>query len=175
MTPRPQCSVFIAVSLDGYIARPDGRLDWLDGVQMPGEDYGYAAFYASVDALIMGRGTWDVCRAFPEWPYSGKRVIVLTNRPEPASHGEELVCGDVGPVLAKLQRDGVRRIYVDGGVVIRQFLAAGLIDDLTIAVVPRILGDGIRLFDRGMPEVGLELVSQKAWPTGLVQLNYAIG
>ncbi len=169
---RPICSVFIATSVDGCIARPDGRIDFLDGVQLEGEDYGFAAFYASVDALVMGRGTWDVVNAFPEWPYEGKRVVVLTDRPAEPRRGETIASGGVVSLLERLHAEGVRRVYVDGGVVIRQFLAAGVVDDLVLSVIPVILGDGVRLFGAGVPELSLTLVESRSWPTGLVQLRY---
>lgn len=88
-----QCSRFIAVSVDGFIARPDHGLDWLVRVERPGEDYGYAAFAASVDTLVLGRRTQDAVTAFPEWLYAGKRVIVLTRRPLASRHGEETFAG----------------------------------------------------------------------------------
>lgn len=168
-----QCSVFIATSLDGYIARPDGGLDWLGIVNAPGEDYGYAAFAETVDVLVMGRCTYDVVLGFDAWPYPGKRVVVLTHRPPPTSrHGEAFFAGDVRELVARLAAEGVQRVYVDGGSVIRELLAAGLIDDLTLSVIPIVLGDGIRLFERGIGEHGLELASTRSWPTGLVQLRY---
>ena len=169
-----QCSVFIATSVDGYIARPDGGLDWLGVVNAPGEDYGYAAFASTVDVLVTGRGTYDVVLGFGTWPYEGKRVIVLTHRPpaEGSRHGEEFFSGDVRDLVAKLTAEGVRRAYVDGGNVIRAFMAAGLIDDVTLSLIPVVLGDGIRLFDRGVGEHGLELAGTQSWPTGLVQLRY---
>lgn len=168
-----QCSVFIATSLDGYIARPDGGLDWLGIVNAPGEDYGYAEFAATVDAIILGRSTYDIVRGFgPDaWQYKGKRVIVLTNRPGDSVHGEEFVTGNAADLAGTLRRDGHQRIYVDGGQVIRQFMAAGLVDDYTISLIPVILGDGIRLFDKG-GEHGVVLEEVKHWPTGLVQLRY---
>lgn len=169
---RPRCSVFIAVSLDGFIARPDGGIDWLTRVEMPGEDYGYQAFFDSVDALILGRNSYDVVLGFPEWYYPGKRCIVLTHRPTESRHGEEFFSGDVDALVQRLGEDGVRRIYVDGGQVIQQFLHAGLIDDLTISVIPILLGSGIRLFAGGEPEQPLKLESCQSWPSGLAQLRY---
>lgn len=166
-----KCSVFIATSLDGFIARPDGGLDWLSVVSSPGEDYGYAAFASTVDVLVTGRATYDVVSAFPEWPYAGKRVVVLTHRPAESRHGEEFFAGSVRELADTLAAQGVRRIYVDGGAVIRQFLDAGLLDDLTLSVIPIVLGDGIRLFDRGR-EVGLALDGVQSFPSGLVQLRY---
>ncbi|MDX2090144.1 MAG: dihydrofolate reductase family protein [Kofleriaceae bacterium] len=169
-----QCSVFIATSLDGYIARPDGRLDWLERVERPGEDYGYQRFAATVDVLVTGRGTYDVLRELATWPYTGKRVIVLTHRPTESRHGEEFFSGAVEDLARTLAGQGVRRVYVDGGVAIQQFLAAGLIHDLTISVIPVVLGDGIPLFKGGLPERGLVLEGTDAYPSGLVQLRYRI-
>ena len=167
---RPRCSVFIATSLDGYIARSDGGIDWLDRVQLPDEDYGFAAFYASIDALVMGRGTYDKALTFGDWPYAGKQTIVLTHRTATSRFGEELVAATPTEIVARLA--GVARIYVDGGDVIRQFLAADLIDDLTISVVPIVLGGGLRLFPGGEGEHAVILESSQAWSSGLVQLRY---
>jgi dihydrofolate reductase len=167
-----QCSVYIATSLDGFIARPDGALDWLSVVKRDGEDYGYAKFAATVDTLVMGRATYDVVLGFGGWPYAGKRVIVLTHRPAPGRHGAELVDSSPAELAARLEREGARRVYVDGGAVIRQFLAADLIDDLTISVIPVVLGAGIPLFGPGTPEVPIALDGVEAFPSGLVQVRY---
>lgn len=165
-------SVFIATSLDGYIARPDGALDWLSRVEQPGEDYGFAEFFATVDVLVMGRGTYDVVRGFPVWPYGDKRVIVLSHRPADSRHGEERFAGTARELAARLA--GVGRVYIDGGNVIRQFLAEGLVTDLTLSVIPIVLGDGIRLFERGTGEHPLVLDGHRAWASGLVQLRYRL-
>lgn len=167
-----QCSAFIATSLDGFIARPDGGLDWLGRVSRDGEDYGYQRFADTVDVLVTGRGTYDVMAGFDVWPYAGKRVIVLTHRPVESRHGEEFFAGSVEELARRLAAEGARRVYVDGGAAIRQFLAAGLLDDLTISVIPVVLGDGIPLFGGGVPERGLVLEGTEAYPTGLVQLRY---
>ncbi len=171
---RPRCSVFIATSLDGYIARPDGGIDWLSIVETPGEDYGFQEFFDSVDVVLLGRNSYDVVLGFPEWYYPGKRVIVLTHRPTESRHGEEFYTGDVEALVRQLSESGARRIYVDGGAVIQQFLKAGLIDDMTISVIPILLGSGIRLFAGGEPEARLTLSSTQSWPSGLVQLRYQL-
>lgn len=168
----PRCSVFIAVSVDGCIARADGSLDWLDAVQQPGEDYGYQAFFDSVDALAIGRSTYEVALGFSAWPYAGKRVVVLTHRAPAPRHGEEFFAGEPATLVERLGREGVKRLYVDGGAVIRQCLAAKLVDDLTLSVVPVLLGDGIPLFGAGGIEQRLVLESSRSWPTGLTQLRY---
>lgn len=171
---RPRCSVYIATSLDGYIARPDGGIDWLSAVERPGEDYGFAAFYASVDALVMGRKTWETALGFPEWPYAGRRVAVMSSRPRTPRHGETFHAGAPAGLLAALAADGVRHVYVDGGATIRSFLAAGLVDELTVSIVPVLLGAGIPLFGDGVPEKTLSLQSSRAFGSGLVQLRYAL-
>lgn len=168
----PRFSVFIATSLDGYIARADGNIDWLSAVQTPGESYGYESFFGSVDTLVIGRGTYDTVRGFPDWPYGGKRVVVLTGRPGESLHGEVFFTGPVTDLAAHL--DEASRVYVDGGNVIRQFLAAGLITDITLSIVPVVLGGGIRLFDGGEGEHRLELCGQHTWPSGLVQMEYRV-
>lgn len=168
---RPRCSVFIAVSADGYIARRDGSIDWLASVQGP-DDYGYATFFHSVDVLIVGRNTYDTALGFDSWPYAGKRCIVLTNRPAVAHHGEEFFAGGVDALVDQLGQERARHCYVDGGSTIRQFLRADLLDTVTLSIVPVLLGDGIRLFEAGGCEQQLALESARSWPTGLTQLRY---
>jgi dihydrofolate reductase len=167
-----RCSVYIAVSVDGFIAGPHGELDWLSVVERKGEDYGYEAFSSTVDAMVIGRKTYEVALTFPAWPYAGKRCIVLTHRKIEPCHGEESFSGKPKGLVDELARDGVRRVYVDGGEVIRQFLAAKLIDDMTLSVIPVLLGDGIPLFGRDGPEQPLTLVKSQSWPSGLVQTVY---
>src|SRR4051812_6693833 len=150
---RPRCSVFIAVSLDGCIARADGTIDWLSVVERPGEDYGYQRFVDSIGALVIGRRTYETARGFGAWPYADKRCVVLTHRAldHDAPAGVEAHAGDPAPLLARLAADGITRVYVDGGDVIRQLLGAGLIDDLTLSIVPVVLGDGVRLWSWPSP------------------------
>jgi dihydrofolate reductase len=171
---RPRCSVFIATSLDGHIARPDGSIDWLSAVHVEGEDYGYKAFADTCDTLVVGRNTYDTVLGFEEWPYAGKRVVVLTHKKYPGGHGETFFAGSPADLVHALGREGARRVYVDGGAVIQQFLAAGLIDDLTISLVPVMLGAGIPLFAAGAPEQRLLLEGSHSWPSGLVQLRYRV-
>jgi dihydrofolate reductase len=168
VSSRPRCSAFIATSLDGYIARADGAIDWLSRVELAGEDYGYAAFAASVD----GRNTYEVIAGFERWPFADKRVVVLSSQPHTSLHGEEFDSGDVQTVLGRLSEEGATRLYVDGGRVIQQFLAADLLDDLTLSVLPVVLGSGIPLFGQGAPERWLSLESARSFQTGLVQLRY---
>ncbi len=164
--------MFIAASLDGFIARPDGGLDWLKPFEAAGEDHGFDAFFRSVDALAVGRGTYDVVLGFAAWPYAGKRVVVLTHRPPAPRHGETFASGAPGEIAASLGAAGVRRLYVDGGATVSAFLRAGLLDDVTVSVIPVVLGDGIRLFQPPLPERKLALRGSRAFPSGLVQLRY---
>lgn len=152
-----RCSVFIATSLDGFIARPDGALDWLPGADAAADDFdgtpddgsGYDAFMAGVDVIVMGRATYDTVLDFGiGWPYP-RPVVVLTSRPlDSVPDGADVRRdqGSVTEVVERLDEDGFTHAYVDGGNVIQQFLAADLIDAMTITVVPVLLGQGIRLF-----------------------------
>jgi dihydrofolate reductase len=172
---RPRCSAFLATSLDGFIARADGGLGWLRRFETSGEDYGFREFLASVDALVVGRGTYDAVLGLPEWPYAGKRVVVLTHRPPAPRLDETFASGAPGEVIASLAAAGARRIYVDGGATVSSFLRAGLLDDLVLSVVPVLLGDGIRLFQPPVPERRLALRDARSFPSGLVRLRYDVG
>jgi dihydrofolate reductase len=169
-----KCSVFIATSLDGYIARRDHSLDWLTAYDNGGVGYGYAEFMATVDTLVIGRGTYDVVLGFGSWPYEGKRVVVLTNRPAEAKQGAELCAATPAELAERLAREGTKHAYIDGGNVIRQFLVAGLVDAFTLNMIPVVLGDGIPLFaPMGALDLHFELLGAQAYKTGVTQLRYA--
>lgn len=165
-------SVFLAMTLDGYIARPDGTLGYLDA--FGNEEHGYTEFSKSVDVMAMGRGTYDfVMGAVTDWPWPGKRVIVLTTRPPQKKRADEaFFSGEVRELHARLIREGCKRVYVDGGKVISQFLDADLIDDMTISVIPMRLGAGIPLFTDGA-ERHFTLTGTQAYKNGIAQLRYA--
>lgn len=170
---RPQVSVFLALSLDGFIAREDGGIDWLMKYEDPeNEDYGFKAFFDSVDVLVMGRNTYDVAIGFETWAYGDKRLVVLTHRPLVARHGEQAYSGPLTKIVEDLGRDGVRRIYLDGGNAIRQGLTAGLVDDMTLTLIPTLLGTGIPLFGADVPESDWRLLESKGYSNGLVQARY---
>jgi len=170
-----QCSVFIAVSLDGFIARADGSVDWLSLVESPGEDYGYQRFFDSIDTLVVGRSTYELALSFDPWPYQGKRCIVLSHTQPPPRHGEEFFTGDVSALATRLAAEQAQRVYIDGGAVIQQFLRAGLLTDLTLSVIPIILGAGIPLFGPSTAtDQKLQLVESRSFPSGLVQTHYRI-
>lgn len=138
--PQPIVRVYIAVSLDGCIAREDGALDWLEPMQVAGEDYGYAQFFADIDALIIGRNTYDSVLAFPQWPFGGKPVTVLTHRAPTPQHGELAYAGALRPLLERLAAAGLRAVYLDGGQAIRQGLQEHLVDELTLKHRPGVAG-----------------------------------
>lgn len=165
-----QCSVFIATSLDGKIARRDGSVDWLARVDRPGEDYGYKAFFDSIDTIVVGRTTYEAALAFPSWPYEGKNVVVFTHRSLDARHGERAWSGSPIDLVRDLQSRGAKHAYVDGGQIIRAFLSARAIHEMTISIIPIVLGEGIPLFDT--EEVALDLVRARAFESGLVQIIY---
>lgn len=165
----------IAVSLDGRIARADGSFDWLEPYP-PGE-FGLDAFMASIDAILMGRATYDVVRAMGEWPYAGKPVVVVTHRPlDDPPPGVEARGGDVAVIAAEMEAHGHARVWVEGGgEVIRQMLAARKLDVLEMALVPRVLGAGVPLFPAGTPETGWRLVSAAPRSGGALHLVYERG
>jgi dihydrofolate reductase len=169
---RPHTAAFLGTSLDGFIAGPEDELDWLERGGGPPEDNGFAGFFSTVDALLIGRRTWEVVSRFATWPYEGKRVFVLTRRPAEGRHGERFLEGPVARVLEELAADGVRRVYVDGGRVVSQVLAAGLLDELTVSILPVVIGRGIRLFEDAGPERWFHLASSRVFGSGMVQLRY---
>ena len=171
-----RASVFIAASLDGFIAREDGTLDWLptDGV----EDHGYDAFINSVDAIVMGRHTFEKVLSFGSWPYGGKLVVVLSSKPEQDNVPAGAVCEHMGgkpsDVVAGLAARGMRHLYVDGGITIQRFLVEGLIQRMIITRIPVLLGRGIPLFGALSRDIQLDHVSTRSYASGLVQSEYTI-
>ena len=169
-----KASVFVGTSLDGFIARTNGTFDFLDvdGI----EPHGYEEFMATVDALVMGRNTFETALSFGQWPYE-KPVFVLSTRPlKPAPKGAvvERPEGQPADVVATLAARGIGHIYVDGGVTIQSFLRAGLIQRLIVTRVPVLIGSGIPLFG-GLPhDVKLRHVATRQFPSGLVQSEYLL-
>jgi dihydrofolate reductase len=174
-------AVFIATSLDGFIAREDGRIDWLlqaNEAVPPGEDCGYAAFMATVDAIVMGRATFEQVLAFADWPYGTTPLMVWSRRLQALPAGlpptVSLHAGSATELAAHAAQHGHGRLYVDGGRTIQAFLAAHLIDEPTITVIPILLGRGRPLFGGMGPDVHLTHLSTQAWPFGFVQNRYAV-
>ncbi|MFC6237103.1 dihydrofolate reductase family protein [Longivirga aurantiaca] len=169
---RPRISVFIAHSVDGYIATDDDSLDWLMSAGAEGEDYGFEAFIADIDVIAMGRGTYDVIKDFPELPYGGRPVHVFTSQPLGPRDGFEFYARTPTEAVARWEADGVQHVYVDGGQLISQFLDAGLVDDLTLTAVPLLLGSGRPLFPRIATGTALRLVDVQAFPSGMLNRRY---
>lgn len=179
--PDLKATVFIATSLDGFIARPDGAIDWLPtGADTKFEDYGYADLMKSVDALVMGRKTYETVRGFGgEWPYGKKPVVVLSSKkieiPKELSKMVTVMSGNIGAIRDYLATLDVKHIYVDGGVTIQRFLNAGAIDRLIITRIPVLIGEGIPLFGKlENGDVSLAHIGTKTYPSGLVQSEYAV-
>ena len=170
---RPRISVYIAHSVDGYIADAEGSLDWLfTRAALEGEDYGYEELMASVDGLAMGRGTWDFIADEPSLPFGDRRVYVFTHREARPRDGVQFWSRTPEEAVLEWQAAGLTRVYVDGGRLISDFLAAGLVDDLTLTVVPVLLGSGSRLFHEIPVLTALALESSQEYPNGVVQLRY---
>jgi len=171
-----QASVFVGTSVDGYIARKDHALDFLP--PGGGEEHGYDAFMASVDALVIGRNTYETVLGFGGWAYGDKPVFVLTGRlpdaPPPAGAVVEFMQGEPAEIVARLAARGFTHLYVDGGVTIQRFLRSGLIQRLIITRVPVLIGSGIPLFGDLPRDVTLEHVATRALPSGLVQTEYRV-
>ncbi len=165
-----QVSVFVGVSIDGFLAREDGSYDFLKPFES--EEHGYAEFFRSVDTIVIGRATYETVLAFDAWPYGKKRVIVLTHRPIDARHGETTHSGALAPLMKRLQSEGARRVYLDGGITVRQGLDEDLVDDMTISTVPRTIGAGRPLFGGKPCTAAWVLASFRSYPSGLVQAHY---
>lgn len=170
---RPKISIYIAASIDGYIARKDGGLDWLDCVGGFDEDYGFQKLLNSIDGLIIGRKTYEVATTVPD-PYPGKRVVVLSNSLTAVKNGMELYRGNLAELLTKLHKEGIKHIWIDGGTTISQFLSSQMVDTMTLSIIPVILGAGIPLFNVIDKEIPCRLVSSQSYPSGLVQIQYEI-
>ena len=169
-------SVFIGTSVDGFIARGDGSLDFLP--PSGGEPHGYKEFFDSIDAVVIGRGTFETVLAFPEWPYGDKRVIVLSSgrldlSKVPANPVEQMQ-GSPREIVSNLEARGIRHIYVDGGVTIQGFLRAGMIQRLIVTRVPVLIGRGIPLFGPLLEDIRLEHVQTQHYASGLVKTEYRV-
>jgi dihydrofolate reductase len=175
---KPKISVYIAISIDGYIARTDHGLDWLEKFNSPQdnptEDYGFKYFLKHVDTLIIGKNTYQIAARAPIWPYEGKRVIVLSSSLSSVCVDAEIYSGDIQQLISTLNSEGVKHIYVDGGKTISQFLNLALIDELTLSIIPVILGSGIPLFNHILQESWCRLVSSQSYSNGLLQLKYGL-
>ncbi len=166
--------LYIAASLDGYIAKADGSVDWLAIVNDEETDYGYADFYAGVDAIAMGSRTYEQVLDFEEWPYPDKRVFVFTRRMlEPLAHDVTFTSQSPVDFVRGLDSAGLRTLWLaGGGDLVASFMEHRLIDEYIISVIPIVLGDGIPLFKSPLPEHRLELLESTDYSSGLIQLHY---
>lgn len=162
----------VAMSLDGKIARADGSFDWLE--PYPPQEFGIEAFAASVDAIVMGRATYEIERGMSEWPHSGKPTIVVTSRPlDERPPLVEARSGDLLAVANELERRGYRKVGIEGGgQLIRGMIAIGKLDVLEMAIIPLVLGEGIPLFPQGTPELSLRLVKCEQKSGGALHVVY---
>jgi dihydrofolate reductase len=185
-------SVFLGMSVDGFIARLDGDISWLDGggdggggaapddggAPLPddgeGGDLGFAEFVGGIDALVMGRSTYDFIAPFAEWPYQGRPVHVLSTTLEPGADRRITVHRSLDQAVEALGAAGYRRVYVDGGRTVHSFLRAGLIADLTLSRVPVLIGTGHTPFGEFAADIRLEHVRTRSFPGGMVQSTYRV-
>jgi dihydrofolate reductase len=166
--------LYIATSLDGYIAKPNDDLSFLSIVQRDGEDYGYTEFINSVDTVILGRKTYDwVMKQVAEFPHADKYSYVITRKPQPSLGKTNFYSDDLEDLVTRLKGEHGKNIFIDGGAeVVNELLKKNLIDEFIISVIPVLVGNGIRLFKDGRPEQKLKLVDIKKFDTGLTQLHY---
>jgi len=174
-----KASVFVGTSVDGFIARRNGGLDWLPAGG--GEPHGYDEFMATVDTIVIGRKTFETVLAFETWPYGTKRVVILGSQPIDLSEARargglvEQLAGEPAEIVSKLAARGANHLYVDGGITIQRFLRAGYVQRLVITRVPVLIGDGIPLFGSLPRDVRLRHVVTRSYPSGLVQTEYEVG
>src|SRR5712692_2896551 len=169
-------SVFVGASVDGFIARPNGALDFLP--EGGGEPHGYNEFIASVDAIVIGRKTFEKVLSFDAWPYGDKRVVILSSRSLDLSAVVggvvEQMAGPPAEIVSQLAARGAHHLYIDGGITIQGFLRAGLIQRLIITRVPVLIGEGVPLFDTLPHDIRLRHVATRHYPSGLVQSEYHV-
>jgi len=168
--------VYIATSLDGYIAKKDGTIDWLMDIPNPDKsDYGFSEFMERIDAVIMGRKTFETVVSFKEWPYT-KPVFILSrnlkNLPKEYQEKAQIVTGELNDILASLGKQGVKNIYIDGGKTIQSFLQEDLIDEIIITRIPTILGSGIPLFTDIDKELKFKVLNTEVLNQDLVKSTY---
>jgi dihydrofolate reductase len=168
--------VYIATSIDGYIATSEGGIEWLHEQENPSDnDYGYSEFISNIDALVMGRHTFEKVRSFDEWPYDIKVFVLsstLTNVPSDLTGKIEFIHGSPKDVLANIRSLGFDNLYIDGGIVVQNFLASDLIDELIVTRIPILLGGGIPLF--GELSKSLKFIHKKTevYDNALVKTHY---
>lgn len=166
--------LYIATSLDGYIAKPNDDLGFLSIVEQEGQDYGYADFIKTVDTVIVGRKTYDKVLSMGfEFPHADKDAYIITRTSKPNIGSVKFYTGELKSLVERLKAEPGKNIYCDGGAeIVQELLKDNLIDEFIISVIPILVGNGTKLFKDGRPEQKLELVSVKAFEKGLVQVHY---
>ncbi|CEN43742.1 conserved hypothetical protein [Capnocytophaga canis] len=166
--------LYIASSLDGYIAKPNDGLSFLSIVQQDGEDYGYADFVKSVDTVILGRKTYDwVMTQVPEFPHADKNSFIITRTSRPSVGKTSFYTDNLKDLILRLKSEQGKNIFIDGGAeIVNELLKENLIDEFIISIIPILVGSGTKLFKDGRPEQKLELISTKQFDKGLTQLHY---
>jgi dihydrofolate reductase len=170
--------VYIATSIDGYIAREDGSIDWLMELPNPDKsDYGFSVFLKRIDGIIMGRKSFETVLGFSEWPYpKAKPIFVLSNSlkqlPDNLSAKVEIVSGELKKIIELLKDKGINNLYIDGGKTIQSFLKEDLIDEMTITRIPVLLGSGIPLFDKNNSELWFEHIETAVHNNMLARTRY---
>lgn len=174
-------AAFLATSIDGYIARKDGHIDWLEranSLVSAGEDCGYAEFFDSVDCIVLGRKSFEKVLSFPNWPYSGKKVFVLSRKGIKMSRAElysevQVLSQNIVELAGQLRSAGYTKVYVDGGSVVQQFIQCGLLDELTVTRIPVLIHTGTPLFgnseNQAHSDLWLELIESRSWSFGFTQ------
>ena len=171
-------SVFVGVSVDGFLARANGALDFLDAGGS--EPHGYEEFIASVDTIVIGRKTFEIVMGFDAWPYGERRVVILSSQPVDLAAASarggrvEHMSGLPADIASRLSTTGARHVYVDGGVTIQGFLRARLIDRMVITRIPVLIGQGIPLFGSLPADIRLRHIATRSYPSGLVQSEYEL-
>jgi len=176
-----KCSVYIATSIDGFIARPDGDIDWLLRPEFnDAANVGlvYSEFISTVDAIVMGRHSFEKVLTFDQWYYEGIDVVVLSSQkvyiPDHLIGKVRNTSGTPDQIISELENEGKKHVYVDGGITIQRFMAAKLIDELTITVIPMLLGSGIPLFGNTGSEQQVELIDVFSSKNGTIQKRYRV-
>jgi dihydrofolate reductase len=170
----PLVSLYISSTLDGYIARADGAIDWLTHIDENDTDYGYAEFYDSVDGILMGSTTFEMIQALGPWPYPEKPTFIFTNRLLKASASNIFsVSGDPEPIIHSDEFSQFSNLWLVGGSsLIGAFIEKCLIDEYLLTILPVVLGQGLRLFSTPVPEQWLDLLSCTQYDRGVLQLRY---
>lgn len=178
MEKKTKISVFVATSVDGFIASEDGDVSWLESFDSmeDGEDGGYAAFFSEIDLMVMGRATFEKVMSFDTWLYGEKPIWVvsrtLSSLPEGFHGNVKIINASPGEILKSAKTQGFEYIYLDGGKLIQSFLEESLVDELTITRVPILLGKGIPLFGLLEKELRLELIKVTSWKNGFISEKY---